>query len=121
MTNQKKTNKNCAGCKIIFSFDPIINPNRKFCNKACYLNFVKLPAVVVIKPKRLSFLQKLRIWLKSKYINLFILFFFVKVSETEWKHLFILYNYDQSYDQEYFNNISIYELVDDNDIWLEEV
>lgn len=37
-------NKNCLGCKKVISFDHNINPNRKFCQKACYLNFKRIKA-----------------------------------------------------------------------------
>lgn len=54
-------NKNCQGCAKIFSFDESINPDRKFCNKDCYLSHVrKKPEVPKTNREDLSRVETVR-------------------------------------------------------------
>lgn len=80
-TDKKITIKNCQGCTKIFYFDENVYPNKKYCNRDCYLKFVSRPM-----PRRslLSYLSKWKFWV-------IIVICFYNISQIELLPPMILY------------------------------
>ena len=67
---EKNTNKLCLHCIKVIIIDKSINNNKKFCNRECYVNFMKKKDE---KPKIKTFWQRVQEALKSFKCFIFLL------------------------------------------------
>jgi hypothetical protein len=107
--NEKKTNRICRGCTKMFFIDVTAKNEKKFCNRDCYIKFLK------VIPGKLTFMQKLHRFLNKYWAIFFVPVCFYHMTDNILFHS--LMKVKQNLNCR--NTIEVYELPEELDLELE--